>query len=1044
MNNNYVVYHLHSDLSLLDSCTKYKDYIDKAVEYGMKAIGFSEHGNIYNWIEKKIYCDEKGIKYLHGCEVYLTEKLYEMVQEKNKNGEAETKKQKIRDNYHTVLIAKNMDGVRELNLLVGQATDEEHMYYKPRITFDEFLNISDNVIKISACMASPLNKLNENNPYYEQLLNKYDYYEIQYHIDRKGDQISYNKKLYELSQKYHKPLITGTDTHSLNQYKAECRYKFKKAKKMVYDDEDSYDLTFKSYDELVEKFQEQNSLEMNIILEAINNTNKMAELIEDVILDPTVKYPKLSENDEKLFEERIYEKCAEKIKQGIIPKDKKYLERIQEEIRVFKKLNMCSFMLFMSEMCVWCRENNIPTGFCRGSVGGSMIAYILDIIDLDPIQWNTIFSRFCNEDREEVGDIDLDFSPTQRELVYNYIINRFGEDKSAYILAIGTISDKGTIDDLGRAMEYPLNEVANIKKIYEQDSERAREMYPDLFYYFDGLIGTSVSQSMHPAGIIASPVTLPDNYGCFWNKEGKRILFINMEEVHDGAGLVKYDILGLKNIEIIKDTCSLLNIQYPKSYEIDWNDEEVWKHITDSPVGIFQFEGNYAYDLLKRYQPRKINDLSLINASLRPSGASYRDRLIAKEFNHNPSKLIDELLKDNNGFLVFQEDVIAFLQQICGLSGSEADNVRRAIGRKQLDRLEKAMPSILEGYCSKSDKSREIAENEAKEFLEIISNASNYMFGYNHSTGYSMIGYLCGYFRYHYPLEFITAYLNNANNDDDTITGSQLANQLNIKISSPKFRYSKGTYHPDKKTNSIYKGIGSIKYCNETIGEEMYVLRDKKYQNFLEVLLDLFEKTSIDSRQLEILIKLGFFSEFGKSKKLLSIVNLYNKLYTKKQFKKADLNEESIKLIRSFSEKETEKMFTKVDTDALVHYLIDKVSNEELPLKEIFIAELEYIGYLSYTNEAYKDNIMIVTNIKINNWGTPFVTLYKLNNGVSVTLKVDKKYFNEKPLTEYDIVAINNIEEKNKRKKNNEGKWIISDEKELILNNYSRVISTEV
>ena len=141
MNNNYVVYHLHSDRSLLDSCTNYHDYIDKAVEYGMKAIGFSEHGNIYNWIDKKMYCDKKGIKYLHGCEVYLTEKLF--VKTKDDNGNI--KKDRVRDNYHTVLIAKNMDGVKELNILIGNATDEEHMYYKPRITFDEFLNILDSM-----------------------------------------------------------------------------------------------------------------------------------------------------------------------------------------------------------------------------------------------------------------------------------------------------------------------------------------------------------------------------------------------------------------------------------------------------------------------------------------------------------------------------------------------------------------------------------------------------------------------------------------------------------------------------------------------------------------------------------------------------------------------------------------------------------------------------------------------------------------------------------------------------------------------------------
>lgn len=762
MENNYSVYHLHSDRSLLDSCTNYKDYINKASELGMKAIGFSEHGNIYNWIEKKIYCDEKGIKYLHGCEIYLTK----------------THEEKVRDNYHTILIAKNSEGFKELNTLIDLSTKEDHMYYKNRISYDEFLSISDNIIKISACLASPLNK-EKDKEWFDKLAKKYDYYEIQYHNDRDGDQIKYNQMLYELSKENNIPLIVGTDTHNLNKYKSECRKILKKRKKMTYDNEDDFDLTFKSYDEVIEMFNIQNSLPMDVVLEALENTNIMADSCEEIVLDTSIKYPQLSENDDELFTQKIYEKLKYKIENNIIEKDKVYLERLNEEIAVFKKLNMCSFMLFMSELVTWCLDNGIPVGPCRGSVGGSLVAYILDIIDVNPIKWKTVFSRFANEDRLEVGDIDLDFSPSQRSLVYEYIMNRFGLDKSAYILAIGTISDKGTIDDIGGALAeiwregngkiqslykdlekklekcsgdlygewatensyyhrmkevdkqenpYSLDNIARIKDEYEANPEEAKKKYPDIFYYFDGLVGTAISQSIHPAGIVASPVTLPDNYGTFW-KDGQRIMQINMEEIHDGAGLVKYDILGLKNIEIIKDTCELANIQYPKSHKVNWNDNEVWKHITDSPVGIFQFEGNYAYDLLKRFQPRKINDLSLVNASLRPSGASYRDKLIAKEFNKNPSELIDNLLKDNNGFLVFQEDTIAFLQQICGLSGSEADNIRRAIGRKQKDRLDKSMPNILEGYCSKSKQPREKAEAEAKEFLQIIEDSSNYQFG---------------------------------------------------------------------------------------------------------------------------------------------------------------------------------------------------------------------------------------------------------------------------------------------------------------------------
>ena len=820
MPNNYVVYHLHTENSLLDSCTNYKLYIDKAVELGQKAICFTEHGNIYNWIEKKMYCEEKGIKYLHGIECYLTESLDE----------------KVRDNYHTILIAKNYKGFQELNTLIDLSTREDHFYYKPRITFDEFCEISDNIIKISACLASPLNKFRKeyaqwSTSKFHKLINKYDYYEIQPHVNS-DEQKEYNLWLIDLAKCFNKPLIAGTDTHSLDKYKAECRSILQKAKKITFTNEDEFDLTYKSYDELVEMFKQQGVVYEEIYLTAIDNTNKMADSVESFELDTSFKYPPLYDDDVRVMKQRINKMYNDKLKRGIIQKNPEYKKRILEEMRVFNKVGMVGFMLFMSELVSWCWENNIPIGFCRGSVGGSTVAYITDIIDVNPVVWNTVFSRFCNEDRKEIGDIDIDVSPSQRHLVYDYIINRFGQDKTAYILAIGTISDKGTIDEIGRALEIPLNEVAQIKKEYEINPEETKSKYPKVFYYFDGLINTAISQSMHPAGIIASPVTLPDNYGTFWS-EGKRILQINMEEVHE-VSLVKYDILGLKNIEICKDACEFADMTYPKSHEINWNDEKVWEDIITSPIGIFQFEGDYAFDLLKRYKPLKVNDLSLVNASLRPSGASYRDRLIAKESNHNPSEIIDNLLADNNGFLVFQEDTIKFLQEICGLSGSEADNVRRAIGRKQADRLQAALPQILEGYCNKSDKPREIAEKEARAFLQIIEDSSNYQFGYNHSTGYSMIGYLCGYLRYYYPVEFIASYLNNANNEDDIANGTALAKQKNIKILPIKFRHSKDTYSPDKENNAIYKGIASVKFLNAEVAQQMYEMREQEFPTFID------------------------------------------------------------------------------------------------------------------------------------------------------------------------------------------------------------------
>lgn len=1105
--------------------------MDRAVELGQTAICFTEHGNIYNNIEKKMYANSKGLKYLHGVEIYLTASLDE----------------KVRDNYHTILIAKNFEGIKEINLLIDKSTREDHMYYKPRITFDEFFAISDNVIKISACLVSPLSRypssINEvyerldeikkekkellsseeyrqevierfkgwdsnQSPItygnldnfikeevskmyaeeikvlkhteenakeiYEKLLQTYDYYEIQPHV-KSLDQIKYNKMLYEASKKYGKPLIAGTDTHSINQYKAECRSILQKAKHIEFSNEDEFDLTYKSYDELVEMFRQQNSLPMDVVLEAIENTNRMADSVTDYELDTAFKYPVLYENEEEVFIDRIYRMYNEKLEKGIIEPNPRYEENIQEELRVFKKIGMIGFMLFMSELTCWCWENNIPIGFCRGSVGGSTIAYLTDITDVDPVVWDTVFSRFANEDRKEIGDIDLDIAPSQRHLVYEHIIEKFGEDKTAYVLAIGTISDKGTIDEIGRALNIPLYEVKEIKEFYseytdsinsnsdkikkiesvdgyenneklvkeKEECERAikhyeklltelKEVkYKDLFYYFDGLVGTAISQSMHPAGIIVSPVTLPDNYGTFWTKDGKRILSINMEEIHE-VSLVKYDLLGLKNIEIIKDCCELANIPYPKANTVNWLDKDVWNHIADSPVGVFQFESKFAYDSMKRFVCQCVNDLSLVNASIRPSGESYRDRLLERRSNKNPSELIDDLLSANNGFLVFQEDTIKFLTNICGLSGSDADNIRRAIGRKQKDRLEAALPSILEGYCSKSDKPRDIAEQEAKEFLRIIEDSSNYQFGYNHSTGYSMIGYMCAYLRYHYPKEFITAYLNNANNEDDIKLGTELAKQLGITIHSIKFRHSTAQYSCDE--NGIYKGIASVKFLNEDAANDLFSIRNENFDTFIDLLVRISE-LKVDSRKLDILIKLDFFEEFGDIAYLLMCNNLFSTYYSKKQIKKNKALEDRLDfdLLRLCSQKETPKMFSGLDSVMLIKELIKNIIPEKkTPLKLKIAYQIEHLGYVDIVDKKYAGYCVA---LDLNVDYSPRLKLYALANGNTIPAKVSKKIYKDNPIRRGDIVKVEHQYRKPKMKKV-DGEWIETDEKEWWISEY--------
>ena len=1041
--NNYVVYHLHTEQSLLDSRTNYKDYVDRAVELGQKAIAFTEHGNVFTWVEKKMYCDAKGIKYIHGVECYLTEQL----------------EPKVRDNYHTILLAKNYEGVKEINRLCYIASQPDHFYYRPRLSFDEFLGISDNVIKISACLASPLNEWRKNHLQYStskfaDIVLHYDYLEIQAHDF--SEQIQFNTFLMDLSSKTGIPLIAGTDTHSINQYKAECRTMLQYSKNIDFGDEDTFDLTYKSYDELCAMFKKQ-ELDEEIYLEAINNTNMMADSVEGFELDTSFKYPILyGEQDEQILLERLREKYKDKIAKGIIDKShaKEYGDKIKEELQVFHKVGMGGFMLFMSEMISWCWKNNIPIGFCRGSVGGSEVAYISDIIDVDPVVWGTMFSRFCNEHRKEIGDIDIDVSPDQRALVYQYIIDRFGVENTAYILANGTLQSKGAIDDICRALRhkaekvgkdcpYTLKVADEIKKEFEQDEEATRKKYPEVFYYYDGMLGGIISQSQHPAGIIASPINLIDNYSGFINADGQVVLPINMEEIHE-INLVKYDILGLQNVQIIRDTCRLANIPYPKSNEIDWNDENVWADMITSPVGIFQFESDYAFKCLQDFKPTMINHMSLVNAAIRPSGESYRERLFNHEVNHNPSEQIDELLKDNNGFLVFQEDVIKFLQDICGLSGSDADNVRRAIGRKQMDRLQAALPEILEGYCNKSDKPREIAEEEAKTFLQIIEDSSNYMFGYNHSTGYSMIGYTCAMLRYYYPLEFITAFLNNARTDEDINKGTKFAKEKGFIIKAPKFGHSQNVYVCDKETNTIYKGLDSIKSMQTIAADIMNEIYAQEPKDFIDVLF-LCESVKIDgkrinSKSMDILVDIGFFSEYGNINTLKRIRYWYDKFAKRKTIKKDDCEDWLINIIRPNAGKETKKQFSDINKPQLLRDIDNVLPPQDDNIQLLIKKQIELLGYVDVENHQVDMDEYIVQKVHKDKWGRIWLDLFHLSSNQSFEYKCEAKWYNRLPCIQNDLLKVA-FRSKEKVKlvgedANGKKQWMKSGEFENIVNCY--------
>ena len=401
MANNYTVLHLHSMDSnpksglTIDSVTPFQDYILKAKECGMNALAFTEHGSVLHNVAKKQMCEKNGIKYIHSEEFYVTEKI--------------DRENLVRDNYHCILLAGNAKGVKEINYLSSIANNREdgHYYYTPRIELDDVLNTSENVFILTACCAGILCRgtSEAKEKFLTFIINHKDrcWLEIQPH---KFDlQIQYNQYLYKIAQEYGLRLVATSDVHAVSQDHIMGRAVMQKAKKIVFHDEDECDLTWHNYDEMVTAFEKQNALPRDVYLNAIEETNRVAEMIEDYSLDYSNKYPRM-QNSEEEFKKRIN---AGIIEHGInkLPNYKtEYLPRIKEELETYKKNDAIDFMLLDSDYKNWMREHGMYYGPSRGSVSGSLIAYLIHSTEVDSIKYDLNFSRFMNPERASLADVD--------------------------------------------------------------------------------------------------------------------------------------------------------------------------------------------------------------------------------------------------------------------------------------------------------------------------------------------------------------------------------------------------------------------------------------------------------------------------------------------------------------------------------------------------------------------------------------------------------------------------------------------------------------
>lgn len=1030
---NYTILHLHSMLSNavtnIDSVTAYSEYIQKAHDLGMSAMAFSEHGSVMGWVKKKLQMEELGMKYIHAEEFYLTQSLEE----------------KMRDNYHCLLIAKNYDGVMELNKLSTKSFNREDgsYYYAPRITIDDVKNTSDNIIVSTACLGGVLNKAPEDvkRDFFEWIVkNKHRcYLELQPHLD--DDQIRYNQSLWALSKSYGIPLVMCTDTHALNSTHVEGRTILQKSKNIHFDGEDKFHLEMLSYEELVNLCRMQNALPLNVYLEAIENTNRIADQIETFNLNYEYKYPHLwGDNSEEVL--------REKIRNGIkwrgvdkLPNYQEYLDRIEYEMKAYIHNGAIDFMLLMEDIIAWCKTQDILVGYGRGSCNGSIVAYLLGITEMDSIKHGLNFDRFMNTERVSLSDIDTDFPPSRINEVKQYIFNKPGLYCSD-IVTFNTIALKGAIRDVGRALEIPLAEVSDICNKIELDEAGCRKAYPELFKYVDIVNGCVVSVGNHPCGLLCSSVPIDDRVGLFTTStDDVPISQINMKEI-DLQNYVKLDLLKLDTIELINETCKLANIERLTPDNVDITDEKVWNSIRDDTTAIFQWEGatgdRYIKHLLSDSNIKKFKELnpnidymtllSIGNGAIRPAGASYRDDLANGVIRKSGNEAIDDFMKNTFGYLVFQEQIIQFLHEYCGYTMGEADVVRRHFAKKT--GTEKDIPQIKEGFAKTMAKdygmSREESEEVIADFIQVIEDASNYLFSLNHSQPYSYEGYVSGWLRYYYPLEFLTVALNiNRDKEEKTNALIAYAHKMGIKINSPKFRFSRADYFCDSVNRIIYKGLGSIKHMSAQVAEDLYTLRDKKFSNFIDLLYAIQElPNKPDSRQLDILVKIGYFQEFGNAKALLTGIEVFNKFYKCKTIKVDKFKETGYNIddVMPYVGKATEKTLSQLDNKGIILALLRSMKMPKTTAVDMARWQCEYLGYCSISNPNEDPSNWLVLEIKKNNYGTSWAKLWNMCYGCAREYRLNKKFVAANPIEVGDYIKAV-IVEKPKYKKNEDGSF---------------------
>ena len=901
--SQFVHLHLHTDYSMLDGACDVEKLVQRVKELGMPAVAMTDHGNIFGAVHFVNAAHKVGVKPIVGCELYICKKEDHNIERTPPEG----------DTYnHLLVLAENEEGYRNLAKITSEAS-LHGFYYKPRVSKRFLAEHAKGLIGLSGCLKGEVAERLTDDKYgaareaaatYRDIFGKENFY---LEIQDQGLEMEHriHPALFRLEKDLGLPLVATNDSHYLCEDDAHAQdvmvciqtgKSIQDANRMKFQGTDFY---VKSHDEMYRVFKDSPEVlartldiaeRCNMRLEKVSNPFPHFDVPAGYTLDSYFEHV-TREGFARRKEVLQTLEAQNRLKHSIA----EYEQRLARELAIIQQMKFSGYFLIVWDFIRYAREHDIPVGPGRGSAAGSLVSYSLGITDLDPLQHELIFERFLNPERVSLPDIDIDFCMNRRGEVIDYVTHKYGRENVAQIITFGTMAAKAAIKDVGRAMDIPYSDVDRIAKMvpttlnikleqaikdspalqqaYESDAQ-VRQLL-DTARKLEGLVRNA---GVHAAGVVISPRPLIELVPLHKTKNDEIVTAFDMVAI-EKMGLLKMDFLGLTTLTILDDTLKLIAQTRGERITLEGiplEDHETYEKVFHRGLtsGVFQFESHGMRDVLRRYQPNSIEDLTALNALYRPGpiqGGMIDDFIDRK---HGRKRIeyelpeLQEILQETMGVIVYQEQVMQIANRLAGYSLGDADLLRRAMGKKKPDEMAAQRERFVTGANQRGYPPRKI-----EKIFDLMAQFAGYGFNKSHSAAYALLAYHTAYLKTHYPVEFMAALLTSVTgNTDDVVKYINECREMGIAVEPPDINVSDANFTPHGV--AIRFGLAAVKNVGHNAIESIVAGRKKqaRYRSIFEF-CETVDLRLLNKRVLESLIKSGAMDSLGRRAQLMAVLD---------------------------------------------------------------------------------------------------------------------------------------------------------------------------